>query len=180
MLYIDTSGSIEHFLFFSFLFTSLLFLFFISLKAVQVVIRRYFWKLVIVIIFLFLWNSHDYCWRKCGTKKAWGMCSDVFVSKMISYEEKRLLLCLQNYFLMNLFTSKESKKAMSVCFILGLGSLVSWNSMLTIGDYYYKLFPVSHLLIITSELKWLYKVCLQFHDKLVAQQRRRKNKSLYI
>ncbi|XP_057433565.1 equilibrative nucleotide transporter 3-like isoform X2 [Lotus japonicus] len=32
-------------------------------------------------------------------------------------------------------------KAMVVCFILGLGSLVSWNSMLTIGDYYYEVFP---------------------------------------
>ncbi|KAJ7946888.1 equilibrative nucleotide transporter 3-like [Quillaja saponaria] len=35
-------------------------------------------------------------------------------------------------------------KAMAVCFILGLGSLVSWNTMLTIGDYYYKLFPKYH------------------------------------
>ncbi|XP_057430492.1 equilibrative nucleotide transporter 3-like isoform X1 [Lotus japonicus] len=35
-------------------------------------------------------------------------------------------------------------KAMVVCFILGLGSLVSWNSMLTIADYYYKLFPKYH------------------------------------
>ncbi|KAF1882194.1 hypothetical protein Lal_00038839 [Lupinus albus] len=35
-------------------------------------------------------------------------------------------------------------KAMVVCFILGLGSLVSWNSMLTIGDYYYILFPNYH------------------------------------
>ncbi|XP_059659989.1 equilibrative nucleotide transporter 3-like [Cornus florida] len=34
--------------------------------------------------------------------------------------------------------------AMVVCWILGLGSLVSWNSMLTIGDYYYKLFPEYH------------------------------------
>ncbi|OIV91609.1 hypothetical protein TanjilG_09021 [Lupinus angustifolius] len=33
---------------------------------------------------------------------------------------------------------------MVVCFILGLGSLVSWNSMLTIGDYYYILFPNYH------------------------------------
>ncbi|XWS18282.1 hypothetical protein CRYUN_Cryun32bG0030300 [Craigia yunnanensis] len=32
--------------------------------------------------------------------------------------------------------------AMVVCWILGLGSLVSWNSMLTIGDYYYNLFPL--------------------------------------
>ncbi|KAI8001815.1 Equilibrative nucleotide transporter 3 [Camellia lanceoleosa] len=34
--------------------------------------------------------------------------------------------------------------AMVVCWILGLGSLVSWNSMLTIGDYYYNLFPKYH------------------------------------
>ncbi|WJZ96257.1 hypothetical protein VitviT2T_014959 [Vitis vinifera] len=34
--------------------------------------------------------------------------------------------------------------AMLVCWILGLGSLVSWNSMLTIGDYYYNLFPRYH------------------------------------
>ncbi|XWS12752.1 hypothetical protein CRYUN_Cryun37aG0117300 [Craigia yunnanensis] len=34
--------------------------------------------------------------------------------------------------------------AMMVCWILGLGSLVSWNSMLTIGDYYYNLFPNYH------------------------------------
>ncbi|PON49330.1 Equilibrative nucleoside transporter [Parasponia andersonii] len=35
-------------------------------------------------------------------------------------------------------------KAMFVCWILGLGSLVSWNSMITIGDYYYALFPHYH------------------------------------
>ncbi|XP_055806314.1 equilibrative nucleotide transporter 3-like isoform X2 [Solanum dulcamara] len=29
-----------------------------------------------------------------------------------------------------------------VCWILGLGSLVSWNSLLSIGDYYYALFPL--------------------------------------
>ncbi|XWS19508.1 hypothetical protein CRYUN_Cryun31cG0022100 [Craigia yunnanensis] len=34
--------------------------------------------------------------------------------------------------------------AMLVCWILGLGSLVSWYSMLTIGDYYYNLFPNYH------------------------------------
>ncbi|PWA94479.1 major facilitator superfamily protein [Artemisia annua] len=34
--------------------------------------------------------------------------------------------------------------AMVVCWILGFGSLVSWNSMLTIGDYYYKVFPDYH------------------------------------
>ncbi|XP_031114131.1 equilibrative nucleotide transporter 3-like [Ipomoea triloba] len=30
------------------------------------------------------------------------------------------------------------------CWILGLGSLLSWNAMLTIGDYYYQLFPKYH------------------------------------
>lgn len=33
-------------------------------------------------------------------------------------------------------------KATMLCWILGFGSLVAWNSMLTIGDYYYDLFPV--------------------------------------
>ncbi|KAL3741966.1 hypothetical protein ACJRO7_017447 [Eucalyptus globulus] len=35
-------------------------------------------------------------------------------------------------------------KAMVFCWVLGLGSLVAWNSMLTIGDYYYKVFPHYH------------------------------------
>ncbi|KAM7263062.1 hypothetical protein ACFE04_000745 [Oxalis oulophora] len=34
--------------------------------------------------------------------------------------------------------------AIVVCFFLGLGSLVAWNSMLTISDYYYQLFPKYH------------------------------------
>ncbi|CAH1415720.1 unnamed protein product [Lactuca virosa] len=34
--------------------------------------------------------------------------------------------------------------AIVVCWILGFGSLVAWNSMLTIGDYYYELFPDYH------------------------------------
>ncbi|KAL1145892.1 hypothetical protein V6Z11_A11G331000, partial [Gossypium hirsutum] len=33
---------------------------------------------------------------------------------------------------------------MIVCWILGFGSLIAWNSMLTIGDYYYNLFPDYH------------------------------------
>lgn len=42
-------------------------------------------------------------------------------------------------------TKLEGKySAMLVCWFLGLGSLVSWNSMLTIEDYYYKLFPDYH------------------------------------
>ncbi|KMZ68037.1 Equilibrative nucleotide transporter 3 [Zostera marina] len=34
--------------------------------------------------------------------------------------------------------------AMFVCFILGIGSLLTWNSMLTIVDYYAYLFPEYH------------------------------------
>ncbi|XP_061368654.1 equilibrative nucleotide transporter 3-like isoform X5 [Gastrolobium bilobum] len=32
-------------------------------------------------------------------------------------------------------------EAMLICFILGLGSLIALNSLWTMGDYYYKLFP---------------------------------------
>ncbi|XP_010431740.1 PREDICTED: equilibrative nucleotide transporter 3 isoform X1 [Camelina sativa] len=35
-------------------------------------------------------------------------------------------------------------QAMVVCCILGIGSLVAWNSMLTIADYYYQVFPDYH------------------------------------
>ncbi|KAG9452795.1 hypothetical protein H6P81_005699 [Aristolochia fimbriata] len=35
-------------------------------------------------------------------------------------------------------------KAMAVCWLLGNGSLICWNSMLTIGDYYGYLFPNYH------------------------------------
>ncbi|GMH15808.1 hypothetical protein Nepgr_017649 [Nepenthes gracilis] len=34
--------------------------------------------------------------------------------------------------------------AVFVCWILGFGSLVAWNSMLTISDYYYQVFPNYH------------------------------------
>ncbi|KAK2644232.1 hypothetical protein Ddye_019427 [Dipteronia dyeriana] len=35
-------------------------------------------------------------------------------------------------------------KAMAVCWVLGLGSLLAWSSMLTIGDYYNNLFKKYH------------------------------------
>ncbi|CAK9174800.1 unnamed protein product [Ilex paraguariensis] len=42
-------------------------------------------------------------------------------------------------------TRLEGKySAMVVCWILGLGSLIAWNSILTIGDYYYAVFPRYH------------------------------------
>nr|GMC87983.1 equilibrative nucleotide transporter 3 [Ipomoea batatas] len=36
------------------------------------------------------------------------------------------------------------RSAIVVCWILGLGTLVAWTSLLTIGDYYYQLFPKYH------------------------------------
>ncbi|GAB2231471.1 hypothetical protein Droror1_Dr00010479 [Drosera rotundifolia] len=42
-------------------------------------------------------------------------------------------------------TRLEGKwKAVAVCWILGLGSLMAWNSTLTISDYYYQVFPKYH------------------------------------
>ncbi|WCJ42996.1 Equilibrative nucleotide transporter 3 [Euphorbia peplus] len=35
-------------------------------------------------------------------------------------------------------------KAVLICWFLGLGTLISWNSMLTIGDYYYQIFADYH------------------------------------
>ncbi|XP_024198034.2 equilibrative nucleotide transporter 3 [Rosa chinensis] len=35
-------------------------------------------------------------------------------------------------------------KAMAVCWVLGLGTLFAWNSLVTIEDYYYVLFPEYH------------------------------------
>lgn len=43
--------------------------------------------------------------------------------------------------------------AMFVCFILGIGSLLTWNSMLTIVDYYAYLFPVYSS--ISNKKKWI-------------------------
>lgn len=47
-------------------------------------------------------------------------------------------------------------KAMVFCWVLGLGSLVAWNSMLTIGDYYYKVFPVIN--------SWLFPISHNFSE----------------
>ncbi|KAG4945521.1 Equilibrative nucleotide transporter 3 [Glycine soja] len=54
-----------------------------------------------------------------------------------------MLLCLPA--IIGLMYFNQGKfQATVVCFILGLGSLVAWNSMLTVGDYYYNLFPTYH------------------------------------
>ena len=74
------------------------------------------------------------------------VCAQIFfVSKILSYKAETLSFWIQNITFNESVCEQGKQKAMAVCFILGLGSLVSWNSMLTIGDYYYKLFPVSYL-----------------------------------
>lgn len=69
------------------------------------------------------------------------------VSAESYFQLKNLLLtCIMEFVTLSVcFQCNQGKyKAMAICFILGIGSLVSWNSMLTIGDYYYILFPVSN------------------------------------
>ncbi|XP_012480571.1 equilibrative nucleotide transporter 3 [Gossypium raimondii] len=40
------------------------------------------------------------------------------------------------------------------CWILGFGSLICWNSMLTMGDYYYHLFPGKGTFFISEDVSW--------------------------
>lgn len=59
--------------------------------------------------------------------------------------------------------------AMAVCWLLGNGCLVSWNSMLTIEDYYGYLFPVlkslNSLAIVLLFLKFFNGTALiEFHS----------------
>lgn len=46
--------------------------------------------------------------------------------------------------------------AIVVCWFLGNGSLIAWNSMLTIVDYYVKVFPVWNSL--NSFLAYIYAI----------------------
>ncbi|XP_059302194.1 equilibrative nucleotide transporter 3-like [Lycium ferocissimum] len=63
----------------------------------------------------------------------------------ISYSEPKAAMTIADSTRIPSPARLEGKySGMVVCWILGLGSLVSWNSMLTIGDYYYELFPKYH------------------------------------
>ena len=54
--------------------------------------------------------------------------------------------------------------AIFVCWLLGNGCLFSWNSMLTIGDYYAALYPViSHFLLLFNHFFGIYS-CLGFQE----------------
>ncbi|KAK1424567.1 hypothetical protein QVD17_19899 [Tagetes erecta] len=66
--------------------------------------------------------------------------------------------------------------AVILCWILGFGSLVSWNSMLTIGDYYYVLFPDYHpsrvLTLVYQPFSFGTMVILAYHESKVDTRKR--------
>ncbi|GMJ14649.1 EQUILIBRATIVE NUCLEOSIDE TRANSPORTER 3, FUDR RESISTANT 1 [Hibiscus trionum] len=66
--------------------------------------------------------------------------------------------------------------AMIVCWILGFGSLVSWNSMLTIGDYYYNLFPNYHpsrvLTLVYQPFAFVTMAILAYNESKINTRRR--------
>ncbi|KAM1108451.1 hypothetical protein ACFX14_005211 [Malus domestica] len=67
-------------------------------------------------------------------------------------------------------------KALAVCWFLGLGSLVAWNSMLTIGDYYYNLFPTYHpsrvLTLVYQPFAFVTMATLAYHEAKVDTRKR--------
>ncbi|VVA34810.1 PREDICTED: equilibrative [Prunus dulcis] len=68
-------------------------------------------------------------------------------------------------------------KAMAVCWFLGLGSLVAWNSLLTIGDYYYNLFPASYhpsrvLTLVYQPFALITMVTLAYHEAKLNTRKR--------
>ena len=72
-----------------------------------------------------------------------------------------LLFLFFFFFFLRLLKGKYA--AMIVCWLLGNGCLFSWNSMLTIGDYYSYLFPVNqYLLFFNSNLFWLLEMFTWF------------------
>ncbi|BBH00807.1 Major facilitator superfamily protein, partial [Prunus dulcis] len=68
-------------------------------------------------------------------------------------------------------------KAMAVCWFLGLGSLVAWNSLLTIGDYYYKLVssgyhPSRVLTLVYQPFALITMVTLAYHEAKLNTRKR--------
>ncbi|TYI77575.1 hypothetical protein E1A91_D06G150100v1 [Gossypium mustelinum] len=67
---------------------------------------------------------------------------------------------------------------MIVCWILGFGSLISWNSMLTIGDYYYNLFPDYHpsrvLTLVYQPFAFGTMLILAYNESKINTRRRNK------
>ncbi|XP_039016353.1 equilibrative nucleotide transporter 3-like [Hibiscus syriacus] len=74
-------------------------------------------------------------------------------------------------------TRLEGKvSAIIVCWLLGFGSLVSWNSMLTIGDYYYNLFPDYHpsrvLTLVYQPFAFITMAILAYNESKINTRRR--------
>ncbi|XP_010422389.1 PREDICTED: equilibrative nucleotide transporter 3-like [Camelina sativa] len=67
-------------------------------------------------------------------------------------------------------------KAMVVCCILGIGSLVSWNSMLTIADYYYQVFPDYHpsrvLTLVYQPIGFATIMTFTYHESKISTRKR--------
>ncbi|CAD5327079.1 unnamed protein product [Arabidopsis thaliana] len=68
-------------------------------------------------------------------------------------------------------------QAMIVYCILGFGSLISWNSMLTTADYYYKVFPDYHpsrvLTLVYQPFAFGAIVILAYHESKISTRKRR-------
>ncbi|CAB81053.1 putative protein [Arabidopsis thaliana] len=68
-------------------------------------------------------------------------------------------------------------QAMIVYCILGFGSLISWNSMLTTADYYYKVFPDYHpsrvLTLVYQPFAFGAIVILAYHESKTSTRKRR-------
>lgn len=66
--------------------------------------------------------------------------------------------------------------AIVVSWMLGFGSLISWNSMLTIGDYYYNLFPTYHpsrvLTLVYQPFALVTMATLAYYESKVNTRRR--------
>ncbi|KAJ0814881.1 putative equilibrative nucleoside transporter, MFS transporter superfamily [Helianthus annuus] len=74
-------------------------------------------------------------------------------------------------------TKVEGKyKAMLMCWILGIGCLFSWNSMLTIEDYYINLFPKYHpsrvLTLVYQPTAFITLVILTYYEAKVDTRKR--------
>ncbi|CAL5347164.1 unnamed protein product [Camellia sinensis] len=71
------------------------------------------------------------------TFHVWGISYSIHLCSSFNFEEEVMTIAETS----GSPTRLQGKYGvMVVCWILGLGSLVSWNSMLTVGDYYYNLF----------------------------------------
>lgn len=67
-------------------------------------------------------------------------------------------------------------QAKVICCILGIGGLASWNSLLTIADYYYKVFPDYHpsrvLVLVYQPFALGTIVILAYHESKINTRKR--------